>query len=211
MKSFADAFSTMPLVAILRGLRPDSALEVIGGLIETGFSIVEIPLNSPDPLSSIRLAADAFGDKALIGAGTVLSEDAVRQVHDAGGRVIVSPNLSAKVAAAARELDLDYLPGVATPSEAFNALELAAVGLKLFPAELVSPAALKAMTAVLPGSTPLIPVGGISTDNLGAYLDAGASGFGLGSALFKPQMPTRDVLERASQFVDAIATRRKDT
>jgi 2-dehydro-3-deoxyphosphogalactonate aldolase len=201
MKSFADAFSTMPLVAILRGLRPDSALEVIGGLIETGFSIVEIPLNSPDPLSSIRLAADAFGDKALIGAGTVLSEDAVRQVHDAGGRVIVSPNLSAKVAAAARELDLDYLPGVATPSEAF----------KLFPAELVSPAALKAMTAVLPGSTPLIPVGGISTDNLGAYLDAGASGFGLGSALFKPQMPTRDVLERASQFVDAIATRRKDT
>jgi len=209
MKSFTDAFSSMPLIAILRGLTPDSALEVIGGLIDTGFSIIEVPLNSPDPLSSIRLAADAFGDKALIGAGTVLSEDAVRQVRNAGGRVIVSPNLSAKVAVAASELDLDYIPGVATPSEAFTALDLGAIGLKLFPAELISPAALKAMTAVLPRGTPLIPVGGITTDNLDAYLDAGADGFGLGSALFKPQMPTSDVIARASKFVDAIDAHRQ--
>ena len=162
------------------------------------------PLNSPDALGSIRLAADTFADQALIGAGTVLTAQAVQEVYDAGGRLIVAPNLSLDVARAATTLGLAYAPGVATPTEAFMAIEHGATALKFFPAELIAPAAIKAMTAVLPGHKPLVPVGGITPSGMEAYLTAGATGFGLGSALFKPGMSVETVRTNARAFVEAF-------
>ena len=204
MISFEDAFDAMPLIAILRGLETDDAAGTIAALIDEGFTIIEVPLNSPDALGSIRLAADAFADKALIGAGTVLTAQAVQAVYEAGGRLIVAPNLSLEVAEAATALGIAYVPGVATPTEAFMAIDHGAATLKVFPAELISPAAIKAMTAVLPGDRPLVPVGGITPAAMEAYLTAGATGFGLGSALFKPGMSVAAVRDNARAFVEAF-------
>ena len=197
MSDFARHFAALPLVAILRGLKPTEAIDTVAALIAAGFTLIEVPLNSPDPFDSIRLIADRFGDKASIGAGTVLTATQAESVFAAGGRLIVAPNFDPRVAAAARAGQGDYLPGVGTLSEAFAALEAGAAGLKLFPAEMIPPVAVKAMLAVLPKGVRLLPVGGIDETTMAAYVKAGANGFGLGSAIYKPGMSAAEVGARA--------------
>ena len=203
MISFDEAFASMPLVAILRGLRPGQALEVGSILFEAGFRIIEVPLNSPEPFDSIACLAEAYGERAVIGAGTVLDPAAVERAQDAGGRLVVMPHGDPAVIRAAKARGLVCCPGVATPTEAFAALEAGADALKLFPAETIPPAALGALRAVLPAGTRLLPVGGILPESLAAYRAAGAAGFGLGSALFKPERPSEALRERAEAFVRA--------
>ena len=196
------AMSQCPLVAILRGITPAESEAVGAALVETGFRIIEVPLNSPEPFQSIRILAQRFGDRALIGAGTVLSPVAVQEVADAGGKLIVMPHSNREVISSAKELGLACLPGVATPTEAFAALAAGADALKLFPAEIISPAAVKAMRAVLPETVRLLPVGGIGAHNLAAYLDAGAAGFGIGSTLYKPGKAADQVRRDAQALID---------
>jgi len=199
---FERAFATLPLVAILRGLRPDEALAIGDALVAGGFRLIEVPLNSPEPLRSIEMLARALPD-AFVGAGTVLTPADARAVHAAGGRMIVAPNFDASVVAESVRLGAVALPGVATPSEAFAALAAGAAALKLFPAEMISPAAVKAMRAVLPPTTRLLPVGGISLDNVDAYRHAGADGFGIGSSLFQPGVAAEQVRRRAQRWAEA--------
>ena len=201
---FASALRTLPLVAILRGIKPAEALPVGQALVSSGWALIEVPLNSPEPLGSIAALATAF-PQALIGAGTVLSVDDVRDVHAAGGQLIVSPNFNPAVVREAVRLGLVCLPGVMTASEAFAALESGATGLKIFPAEMITPAVVKALRAVLPSGTVVMPVGGITTGNLRPYLAAGANGFGIGSALYQPGMPAAEVTEHAMDFIAAYA------
>jgi len=199
---FAVACAELPLVAILRGVRPDEAVSIGSVLVEAGWRMIEVPLNSPDALLSIAALADAFPD-ALIGAGTVLSASAVRDVHAAGAELVVAPNFDRDVVGEAVELGIAALPGVLSASEAFAALAAGAVGLKLFPAEMIPPPAVKALRAVLDPATVVLPVGGISLANMQAYRDAGANGFGIGSSLYKPGMSAEDVGETARRWVDA--------
>ena len=201
---FAHALRTLPLVGILRGLQPQEALTVGDALTGTGWTLLEVPLNSPQPLQSIEAMASAFPN-ALVGAGTVLSPGDVRNVHAAGGQLVVSPNFNAAVVLEAVRLDMVCLPGVMTATEAFAALEAGATGLKLFPSEMITPAVVKALRAVLGADTLLLPVGGITPDNMGAYRAAGASGFGIGSALYKPGMGALAVKENAMKFIAAYA------
>jgi 2-dehydro-3-deoxyphosphogalactonate aldolase len=175
-----------PLVAILRGIRPEEAVPVTAALEARGFSIVEVPLNSPDPLASIAALARRFGDRMLIGAGTVMTAEQVAQVAAAGGRLIVTPHADPAVVRAAKAHGLWAVPGFFTPAEAFNLLGAGADALKLFPAEGASPAMLRAMRAVLPAGTMVLPVGGIDASNMAAWRAAGAAGFGIGSAIYKP-------------------------
>lgn len=191
------------LVAILRGLRPEEAPAIGDALYQAGLRVIEVPLNSPQPLDSIGLLRQRLPADCLIGAGTVLTAEQVTQVKDAGGQVIVMPHGDAKVLRAAKAAGLFLSPGVATPTEAFAALAEGADVLKLFPAEQMSPAVVKAWLAVLPAGTILLPVGGITPDNMQAFIDAGVKGFGLGSGLFKPGMTTADVQERAAAYVRA--------
>ncbi len=174
-----------PLVAILRGVRPDEAASIGDVLADAGFAIVEVPLNSPEPFLSIRMLAERFGDRMLVGAGTVMTPDEVALVHEAGGRLIVTPHAAVDVVRAAKALGMLACPGFATPTEAFALLAAGADALKLFPAEAFSPAVLKAVRAVLPRGTLVLPVGGISAANMGEWVAAGAAGFGLGSALYR--------------------------
>ena len=201
---FANALRTLPLVAILRGIKPAEALPVGQALVSTGWTLIEVPLNSPQPLDSIAALASAF-PQALVGAGTVLSVDDVRDVHAAGGQLIVSPNFNPAVVREAVRLGLVCLPGVMTASEAFAALEAGATGLKIFPAEMITPSVVKALRAVLPPGTVVMPVGGITTGNMRAYLAAGANGFGIGSALYKPGMSAVEVNDNAMNFIAAYA------
>ena len=194
----------LPLVAILRGLHPLEALAVGQGLVDAGWDLIEVPLNSPQPLQSIATLRQAF-PQALVGAGTVLTPEDVRQVHSAGGELIVSPNFNPAVVAEAVRLGMVCLPGVMTASEAFAALAAGASGLKIFPAEMIAPMVLKALRAVLPAETLVLPVGGISPLNMPAFRTAGANGFGIGSALFKPGMTAADVAESAAGFEAAWA------
>ena len=200
----AQALQALPLVAILRGITPDEALPVAQVLVQAGWRLIEVPLNSPQPLRSIGQIAQAF-PHALVGAGTVLQVVQVQDVAAAGGALIVSPNTDVAVLQAAVQRGLVALPGVATPTEAFAALAAGAHGLKLFPSEMIPPAALKAMRAVLPAATRLLPVGGITLANMAAYHAAGASGFGIGSALYKPGMALADVALQAQRFAQAWA------
>ena len=193
-----------PLVAILRGVTPDEVEAVVGALIEAGIAIVEVPLNSPDPLTSIERAARRFGDEALIGAGTVLSVQDVRGVKEAGGRIIVSPNTDVEVIAASVDAGLVSAPGYFTPSEGFAALKAGAHALKLFPAEAATPAVVKAQRAVLPKQVPLLVVGGVTADTMRLWLDAGANGFGLGSGVFKPGMTPAEVAANARAYIAAL-------
>lgn len=193
----------LPLIAILRGVTPQEIVPVGLALYEAGFRAIEIPLNSPEPLHSISLLAAELADRALIGAGTVLSVQQVEEVAQAGGRLIVSPNCNAQVIQASRKLGLFSAPGVATPSEGFAALEAGAHVLKLFPAEQFSPQIVKAWRAVFARDIALLPVGGITPTNMAPYMDAGASGFGLGSALYKPGMGAAEVARNAAAFVSA--------
>lgn len=199
-EKFAHSLRTLPLVAILRGLQPSEALPVGHALINTGWTLIEVPLNSPQPLESIEAMARAFPN-ALVGAGTVLGTDDVRDVHAAGGQLVVSPHFDAAVVREAVRLGMVCLPGVLTATEAFAALAAGATGLKLFPAEMIPPAAVKALRAVLGTSTLLLPVGGIAPDNVAAYRSAGANGFGIGSALYRPGMEAPAVRENAMNFI----------
>ena len=200
--TFEAALRQLPLVAILRGLTPAEAPAVGDALIEAGFRLLEVPLNSPDPLESIALLRARCPD-ALVGAGTVLTVRQVDEVREAGGELIVSPNFDAAVVAETARRGLVSLPGVATPSEAFGALAAGASGLKLFPAEAASPAVAKAWLAVLPRGTRLMPVGGIGPCDMAAWRAAGATGFGIGSALYKPGKSAAAVGEDARAFVAA--------
>lgn len=204
LDKFQSAMQALPLVAILRGLTPAEAEPVGDALVGAGFRLLEVPLNSPEPLASIALLRRRFPD-ALMGAGTVLDAAQVRAVHEAGGELIVAPNFDAAVVAEARRLGMVSLPGVMTPTEAFGALAAGATGLKLFPAELASPAVVKALLAVLPRGTALMPVGGISPDNMQPWRDAGAAGFGIGSSLYKPGKSAAAVAADAIKFVAAYA------
>ena len=200
--TFHAAVRQLPLIAILRGLTPVEAPAVGDAIVESGFRLLEVPLNSPQPLDSIALMRERFPD-AMVGAGTVLTAQQVRDVHAAGGVLVVSPNFNAEVVAETARLGMIGLPGVATPSEAFAALAAGATGLKLFPAEAASPAVVKAWLAVLPKGTPLMPVGGISPSNMTEWRNAGATGFGIGSALYKPGKAANAVRDDAQQFVAA--------
>jgi 2-dehydro-3-deoxyphosphogalactonate aldolase len=201
---FKTAMARLPLVAILRGLQPLEALAVGQALVDAGWDLIEVPLNSPQPLQSIATLRQAF-PQALVGAGTVLTPEDVRQVQAAGGELIVSPNFNPAVVAEAVRLGMVCLPGVMTASEAFAALAAGASGLKIFPAEMITPQVLKALRAVLPAETLVLPVGGISPLNMPAFRTAGASGFGIGSALFKPGMTPAQVAESAAGFEAAWA------
>ena len=202
LQKFGTSFHAMPLVAILRGLTPAEAPAIGDALALAGFGLLEVPLNSPQPLDSIALLAQRHPG-ALVGAGTVLDAAQVREVHAAGGELIVSPNFNPEVVREAVRLGLVCLPGIATPTEAFAALVAGAHGLKLFPAEAASPAVLKAMLAVLPVGTLVLPVGGITPLNMAPWRAAGASGFGIGSALYKPGKRATAVQHDAGEFISA--------
>ena len=199
-QKFFNALQHIPLVAILRGLQAHEAVPIAQALVDTGWTLIEVPLNSPQPLDSIAAMASRF-PQALIGAGTVLNVNDVRNVHAAGGQLIVAPNFNPAVVHEAVRLGMVCLPGVMTASEAFAALDAGATGLKIFPAEMASPAVVKALRAVLPANALVLPVGGITPENMRLYLAAGANGFGIGSALYKPGMVATDVFQNATNFI----------
>ena len=201
---FAQAFAACPLVAVLRGLTPAEAETVGDALVDAGFTLLEVPLNSPDPLVSIAAMAERYAGRAIVGAGTVLTTDDVAAVADAGGELIVSPNTNPDVIRASVARGLISLPGYYTPSEGFAALAAGAHGLKLFPAEGAAPAFLKAQRAVLPKSTRVLAVGGITPDTMPAWHAAGADGFGLGSNLYRAGKSAADVARDAATFVSAV-------
>lgn len=203
-----DALIKMPLVAVLRGMKSDQAVDVGTALMGAGFTVMEVPLNSPGPFRSIRLQAEHFGDKAIVGAGTVLQPEDVARVADAGGRIIVSPNLNEEVVRATKRCGLISVPGVFTPSEAFRALDAGADALKLFPGDGLSPAVVKAMRAVLPKNTRIVVTGGVDKNNAATWLKGGADGLGIGSALFKPGKALRAVEESALAFSAAVVAAR---
>ncbi|PNG12582.1 2-dehydro-3-deoxy-6-phosphogalactonate aldolase [Stutzerimonas stutzeri] len=200
---FNRTLATNGLIAILRGLRPEEAESIGSALYAAGIRIIEVPLNSPQPLRSLEILRRTLPEDCLVGAGTVLSAEQVRAVKEAGGQLIVMPHCDVQVLRAAKDAGLYLAPGVATPSEAFAALTAGADALKVFPAEQVGIGAMKAWLAVLPPGTALLPVGGITPDNMAPYLRAGAAGFGLGSALYSPGLPADEVGRRAQAFIQA--------
>ena len=199
---FDAAFDDLPLVAILRGVTPAEAVAVGRALVDAGWRLIEVPLNSPEPLRSIEALAAALPD-ALVGAGTVLTPAAARDVHAAGGRMVVAPNFDAEVVRESLRLGMVALPGVMSPSEAFAALAAGATALKLFPAEAIAPAVVKAMRAVLDPAVRLLPVGGITLANMADYRAAGAAGFGIGSSLYKPGSTATEVAAQARRWAAA--------
>lgn len=198
----------LPLVAILRGLEPERAVAVGEVLVDAGFDIIEVPLNSPEPLTSIAALVEALGDCALIGAGTVLTEAQVDDLAAIGAQLVVSPNCNPAVIRRTAAHGMVSMPGVITPTEMFAALEAGATGLKIFPAEMISPAIIKAVRAVLPPQVPVLAVGGINADNMGEFLAAGAAGFGIGGSLFKPGKPLADIAADAREIVAAFKAAR---
>ncbi|WP_267378944.1 2-dehydro-3-deoxy-6-phosphogalactonate aldolase [Sphingomonas sp. GC_Shp_6] len=203
-RRFDQAFAACPLVAILRGITPAEAPAIGDALVAAGITLIEVPLNSPDPFASIALLAERLGDRALVGAGTVLTTDQVTQVAAAGGTIIVSPNTDPAVIAASVAGGLISLPGYYTASEAFAALRAGATALKLFPADATPPALLKAQRAVLPKALRVLAVGGIMPETMAAWRAAGADGFGLGSNLYRPGKPAADVARDAAAYIAAL-------
>ena len=201
--NWKSALTPLPLIAILRGIRPENARKIIDALYEAGFRAVEVPLNSPQPLKSLEIAAREFGDGLLVGGGTVLRPEDVHGVREAGGQFVVSPNTDPTVIAATKSLGLMSVPGVSTPSEAFTALKAGADILKAFPAEALPPKIIKAWRAVLPEELWLLPVGGITLETMAPYMAMGANGFGLGSSLFRPDFSSAEVSKQAQLFVSA--------
>lgn len=191
------------LIAILRGLKPDQALPIGSALIKAGITNIEVPLNSPDPLKSITMLVQEFGDAALFGAGTVLTVEQVKDVAATGAKMVVSPNCNPDVIRATKSSGMLSYPGVLSPSECFAALASGADGLKVFPAFQMGVEGLKAVRAVLPPATQLYMVGGVGSQNFAEWIDAGANGFGIGSALFKPGMPATTVAKKAAEIVHA--------
>lgn len=200
-----EALMAAPLIAILRGLDPDRAVAVAEVLVAAGFRIIEVPLNSPSPLKSIERIARRVGETAIVGAGTVLNENDMVSVADAGGRIIVAPNMNPVLGAATVSRGLSWCPGVMTPSEAFAALDIGASVLKFFPAEMIPPKAISAMRAVLPHDALIAAVGGVNPDGMAVYREAGTDAFGLGSALFRPGYSLDNLARRAKQFVEAAS------
>ncbi len=200
---FSAANTALPLVAILRGIRPEEAEAAAHCLFDAGFRLIEVPLKAPDPFTSITTMRRVLPMDALVGAGTVLSATQMQQLKDCGGELAVMPHADTALIRQAKQLGMLCVPGVVTPTEAFAALDAGADALKLFPAELITPPILKAIRVVLPKGTRLLPVGGITPDNMKPYRDAGAAGFGLGSALYSPGISTADLAERAGAFVAA--------
>jgi len=198
---FPTAFTRCPLVAILRGVQPDEVEPIGDALVEAGFTLIEVPMNSPDPLDSIERLARRFGGQALVGAGTVLTRAQVAQVQAVGGQLIISPNSDPSVIAATAQAGMISMPGYFTPTEGFAAVQSGASALKLFPAEAAGPAVLKAQRAVLPKDLPILVVGGINPGNMAPWAQAGANGFGLGSALYKPGATAQQVGEAAHAFI----------
>ncbi|MCF3932911.1 2-dehydro-3-deoxy-6-phosphogalactonate aldolase [Acuticoccus sp. M5D2P5] len=198
-----EALARMPIVAVLRGISPDEAIDVGRALLAAHIPVMEVPLNSPDPFRSIAIQAEAFGEEAIVGAGTVLKPEDVARVADAGGTIIVSPNLNEEVVRATKRCGLISVPGVFTPSEAFRALDAGADALKLFPGDGMSPKVVKALRAVLPKETKLIVTGGVDAENLADWMAAGANGVGIGSALYKPGKAIEAVATDAKRFADA--------
>ena len=205
MTIWDNALAELPLIAILRGLDPSQAVSVADVLVEAGFKIIEVPLNSPDPLTSIERIAKAHGDQIVVGAGTVLNVDQVSSVVSAGGKIIVCPNMDPEVGVQTSQLEAHWCPGVMTPSESFSALDLGASMLKFFPAEMIPPKAVAAMRAVLPQDKPMAAVGGITPDTMAEYHEVGISAFGLGSALYKPDYTLENIGKRADSFVAAYS------
>jgi 2-dehydro-3-deoxyphosphogalactonate aldolase len=193
-----------PLIGIVRGMTPDEAHAIGHAIFDAGIRIIEVPLNSPDPLKSIEKLAAEFGDRALIGGGTVLNVGDVANVRAAGGRLIVSPNTNADVIAASASEGHISCPGYFTPTEAFTALDAGATALKLFPGEGASPAILKAQLAVIPKSVPIFVVGGVGPNNMQPWIEAGATGFGLGSGLYKPGQSAAETAEKARAYVAGL-------
>jgi 2-dehydro-3-deoxyphosphogalactonate aldolase len=203
MRTLQEHLADLPFVAILRGVKPDEVVSIGRALIDAGFRVMEVPLNSPEPLRSIAALAEECGEYALIGAGTVLDAADVGRIAGAGGRLIVLPHADPAVIRAAKTADLCCVPGVATPTEAFGALAAGADALKMFPAEALPPPVVRAWRAVLPKGAWLLPVGGITPEVVAAYLAAGANGFGLGSALYRPGLRPQAIARRAAAFADA--------
>ncbi len=193
---------TRNIIAILRGISPSDAVAVTGALIDAGISKIEVPLNSPDPLKSIERMANAFGANAIVGAGTVLTPDDVHSVKDAGGVLIVSPDTNVEVITTTKSLGLLSYPGVMTPTECFAALRYGADGLKIFPGSLLGPDGLRAIRAVLPSNTEVLAVGGAGPDNFADWAAAGANGFGIGTALYRPGDTADTVATRAATIVN---------
>ena len=204
MTAIGEWLARCPLIAILRGIRPEEAETIGGALLEAGFAILEVPLNSPEPIESIRRLAERFGDRALIGAGTVTRAEEVAAVAGAGGKLMVTPHADPALVRAAKSAGLIAVPGFFTPGEAFAQIHAGADALKLFPAEAASPAVLKGLLAVLPKGTPVLPVGGIGADSLAAWRAAGAAGFGVGSSLYRPGDAQAQVAERARNLLAAL-------
>jgi len=204
MTGIAAALGQMPIIAILRGVKPAEAEDIAEALVAAGIGIIEVPLNSPDPLRSIESLARRFGASVLIGAGTVLQPADVGSVQDAGGRLVVMPHADRAIVERAKSAGLACVPGFATPTEAFAMIAAGGDALKLFPAEGSSPAVLKSLRAVLPRELPLIPVGGIDARGLAPWWRAGAAGFGVGSAIYRPGDGTQEVRERAGTLVAAM-------
>ena len=209
MTTLDAALDRLPLLAILRGITPPEALPVGKALVEAGFSILEAPLNSPEPYDTIRQLADAHGDACLLGAGTVLTPEQVQRTADAGGRIVVSPNFNAEVVRATKRLGMISCPGVFTPSEAFAALDAGADCLKIFPGDAIAPKFIKAIRAVLPASARIVVTGGVGAANLAEFMAAGADGAGIGSALYKPGRPASEVGIVAAQLVAAVHAARE--
>lgn len=204
LQAFAAAFARCPLIAILRGIRPDEVDAIGDALVDAGFEIIEVPLNSPDPLNSIKRLAVRLDGRAIVGAGTVLTPDQASDVAAAGGKIIVSPNTNPSVIARTSDLGMVSLPGCYTPTDAFAALAAGAHGLKFFPADAIGPNAIKGLRAVLPKSAPLLAVGGISVSNIANWKTIGIDGFGLGSALYSPGAAANKVRTSARGFIEAL-------
>ena len=204
LADFQRHFAACPLVAIVRGVTPDEAEAIGEALVGAGIRIIEVPLNSPDPFDSIARLARSLGDRALVGAGTVLDVESVARVADAGSRIVVSPNVDTDVIRATVARGLVASPGYFTPSEAFAALGAGAHALKMFPAEAASPEVVKAQRAVLPRDVPLLVVGGVTPQSMAGYFAAGADGFGLGGGVYRPGYSAEDVHRRALSYVEAL-------
>jgi 2-dehydro-3-deoxyphosphogalactonate aldolase len=194
-----------PIVAILRGVKPDEVEAIAEALAASGIFVVEVPLNSPQPFDSIGRLARRFGDQMLVGAGTVMNVEAVQRVADVGGRLIVTPHADVSVTAKGKASGLFTVPGFLTPTEAFALLNAGADALKLFPAEAVSPAVLSALRAVLPPGTAVLAVGGINSATIAPWRHAGAAGFGVGSSIYKPGIAASEVRSKAQALVTALA------
>lgn len=197
-----DALTKLPLIAIIRGVLPAEVVDIGLALKSAGFTIIEVPLNSPNAFESIKILADAMGDLVLIGAGTVLTVEQVECVKQTGAQLIVSPNTNPEVIRKSKKLGMYSLPGFYTPSEAFSAIEAGADGLKMFPAETLGPIGYKAMSAILPDDVSVFPVGGVSVDNMAKYIELGVTGFGIGSSIYQIGMNANEVSEKASLLIE---------